>query len=66
MTTYHNPERQCWGKIRYDTKRAAKEFIKKREQVFGARLRAYHCPTCYKYHVGNPPPKITDNQGEES
>ena len=63
MTTTYSPESQCWGKIRYANKKAAKKALKQVESRWGERLGAYHCPydradpNTNHYHIGH---KVSD------
>ncbi len=53
-----DPERQCRGKRKYDTKKLAREGLadaRKRVQSDPHRLVIYMCPHCGFYHVGHKP-----------
>jgi len=49
-------ERPCYPKQQHDTRGGAdaqKRSIEKRNLQKNSRLHVYHCPHCFKYHVGH-------------
>lgn len=57
MTVQYSPLSQCNGKIRYRTRRWAKQAIveMRAHGHHTATLSAYLCPHCGFFHIGNRP-----------
>jgi hypothetical protein len=45
--------RQCAGKKRHASERRAQEWAKKTQRDTGLPMKAYPCPFCHQWHVGN-------------
>ena len=47
------PHQMCTRKEPFKTKREAEKDIEWYAPMFGSKMRAYKCPLCSKWHVGN-------------
>jgi hypothetical protein len=45
--------KKCAGKKRHESERKAEDWAKKTKRETGFPMRAYFCPFCRSWHVGN-------------